>query len=105
MKIELSKEDKLRLELITVKAQNLQLELQHLHAQSTEFAKRKEELTVEMAELKGHFLSKYSVDLGQQTVHSDGTVSPLPHGQTQVASSAHAPQPVPPGVPGGLPNL
>jgi cell division protein FtsB len=70
----ISQEDLLRVKVVTLEMQNVQLQLQGMVGQLQTLKAREGQLVAEMGTLKAEFVQKYGVDLGTVQVGNDGRV-------------------------------
>jgi hypothetical protein len=70
----ISQEDLLRVKVVTLEMQNVQLQLQGMVGQLQTLKTREGQLVTEMGTLKAEFVQKYGVDLSTVQVGNDGRV-------------------------------
>lgn len=74
METVISQEDLLRVKVVTLEMQNVQLQLQGMVGQLQALKAREGQLVTEMGTLKAEFVQKYGVDLATVQVGNDGRV-------------------------------
>lgn len=70
----ISQEDLLRVKVVTLEMQNVQLQLQGMVGQLQALKTRESQLVTEMGTLKADFVQKYGIDLATVQVGNDGRV-------------------------------
>lgn len=70
----ISQEDLLRVKVVTLEMQNVQLQLQGMVGQLQALKAREGQLVADMGALKAEFVQKYGVDLATMQVGNDGRV-------------------------------
>lgn len=70
----ISQEDLLRIKVLTLGMENVQLQLQGMLQQIQAAKLREKELVAQMGQLKAEFLTKYGVDLSTVQVGEDGRI-------------------------------